>query len=204
MPVVTRNGGSARVISVGVRHSATHRPTALPPGMTSGPALTGPACRAPRRRARAALPAAWARHPRSVSALSAPSCSFAGSWNDCAWAGSTSNTPPDRQPHPPGPCYFYCMISPIRGNRTDMGVQVPPGHKYMPLTCGYLFTRIGQVSNAAGHSHGGSSPSRTRAYVHADSPRHVGVMHRGDFRMSVPRIGGPTVHGVTTPRPYHG
>jgi hypothetical protein len=42
------------------------------------------------------------------------------------------------------------------------------GHKSMPLTCGYLFTGMGQVSNAAGHSHGGSSPSRTHAYVHAD------------------------------------
>jgi hypothetical protein len=40
----------------------------------------------------------------------------------------------------------------------------------VPLTCGYLFAGIGQVSNTAGRSHGGSSPSRTRAYVHADSP----------------------------------
>jgi hypothetical protein len=30
--------------------------------------------------------------------------------------------------------------------------------------------RDGQASNTADHSHGGSSPSRTRAYVHTDSP----------------------------------
>jgi len=29
-------------------------------------------------------------------------------------------------------------------------------------------------------------------------------MHRGDFRTSAPRRKAPTVHGVTTPRPYHG
>src|ERR1700733_6425740 len=28
-----------------------------------------------------------------------------------------------------------------------------------------------QVGSAAGHSHGGTSPSRTHAYVHAESPR---------------------------------
>jgi hypothetical protein len=44
------------------------------------------------------------------------------------------------------------------------------GHKCMHLTYGYLFAGIGQVSNAAGRSHRGSSPSRTRAYVHAGSP----------------------------------
>ncbi len=32
-------------------------------------------------------------------------------------------------------------------------------------------SRIEQVNNAAGHSRKGSSPSRTHAYVHADSPR---------------------------------
>ena len=42
------------------------------------------------------------------------------------------------------------------------------GHICTSLTCGYSFHGFGQVGNAAGHSHGGSSPSRTHAYVHAD------------------------------------
>ena len=45
------------------------------------------------------------------------------------------------------------------------------GHIRNSLTCGYLSPGIGQVDNVAGHSHGGSSPSRTHAYVHADGPR---------------------------------
>ena len=52
---------------------------------------------------------------------------------------------------------------------------------------------MSQVSNAAGHSHGGSSPSRTHAYVHADSActwSHVrGVLHLIDNRglISIPQ-----------------
>jgi hypothetical protein len=45
------------------------------------------------------------------------------------------------------------------------------GHTCNSLTCGYLIPGIRKVSKAAGHSHGGSSPSRTRGYVHAESPR---------------------------------
>jgi hypothetical protein len=45
------------------------------------------------------------------------------------------------------------------------------GHLSKSLTCGYLPPGMEQVSNVAGHCHGGSSPSWTRAYVHADSPR---------------------------------
>jgi integrase len=48
--------------------------------------------------------------------------------------------------------------------------QSPLGHICNFLTCGYLPTGTEQASNAAGHSHGGSSPSRTRAYLHADGP----------------------------------
>lgn len=40
----------------------------------------------------------------------------------------------------------------------------------MALTCGYPLLGIGWVSNTAGHSRGGSSPSRTHPYVHAGSP----------------------------------
>jgi hypothetical protein len=48
-------GGSARVISGCVRHSASHhRQRYL--RMASGPTLTGPACRTPRRQARASIP----------------------------------------------------------------------------------------------------------------------------------------------------
>jgi hypothetical protein len=36
-----------------------------------------------------------------------------------------------------------------------------------------FFSRNCPASNAAGHSDGGSSPSRTHAYVHADKPMHV-------------------------------
>ena len=38
------------------------------------------------------------------------------------------------------------------------------------LTCGFPFYTRNPISNAAGHSNGGSSPSRTRVYVHAGSP----------------------------------
>ena len=38
--------------------------------------------------------------------------------------GRTANTPPDIRAHPPGSCYLYCMISPIRGEFTGFGVQV--------------------------------------------------------------------------------
>jgi hypothetical protein len=41
-------------------------------------------------------------------------------------ARRTANTPPDRRPRRPGSCYFYCMISPIRGDFTGFRVQVPP------------------------------------------------------------------------------
>jgi hypothetical protein len=36
------------------------------------------------------------------------------------------NTPGNSRAHPPRSCYSYCMISPIRGNRTGFRVQVPP------------------------------------------------------------------------------
>ena len=41
------------------------------------------------------------------------------------------------------------------------------GHTCNSLTCSYLPPGMRQVSNAAGHSHGGSNPSRTRAYIHS-------------------------------------
>jgi hypothetical protein len=42
--------------------------------------------------------------------------------------GRTANTPPDIRARPPGSCYFYCMISPIRGDLTGFRVQDPLGH----------------------------------------------------------------------------
>jgi hypothetical protein len=53
--------------------------------------------------------------------------------------GHIPNTSGNNWTHPPRSCYFYCMISPIRGNRTDMGVQVPLGHINSPYPpdCGH-------------------------------------------------------------------
>jgi hypothetical protein len=39
-------------------------------------------------------------------------------------ADKIANTPQNTGMHLPHSCYLYCMISPIRGNRTEMGVQV--------------------------------------------------------------------------------
>jgi hypothetical protein len=37
-----------------------------------------------------------------------------------------TNTPQNTRVRLPASCYSYCMISPIRGNFTGFGVQVPP------------------------------------------------------------------------------
>ena len=48
-------------------------------------------------------------------------------------ADQIANTPRNTRMHPPRFCYPYCMISPIRGNRTTFRVQVPPRtHKGLP------------------------------------------------------------------------
>jgi hypothetical protein len=102
-------------------------PTAPPSGMTSGPALTGPACRTPGRTAgqhprrhRPVIPV-----PSQLRPLRRTASPEAGTATP---APTTSNTPPDRQPRRPGSCYFYCMISPIRGDLTGFVLKPPLGH----------------------------------------------------------------------------
>jgi hypothetical protein len=41
-------------------------------------------------------------------------------------ADQIANTPRNTRLHPRRLCYFYCMISPIRGDLTGFRVQVPP------------------------------------------------------------------------------
>src|SRR5271165_7123411 len=43
-----------------------------------------------------------------------------------------ANTPRNGRVRPPQSCYSYCMISPIRGDRTEIRVQVPPRTRYIP------------------------------------------------------------------------
>jgi hypothetical protein len=91
------------------------------------------------------------------------------------------------QPSPADPAHGHRPNHPIcschhapRGGSTNSVVRAMSimyvkcvaglGHTYNSLTCGYLLAGMGQASKPAGHSHGGSSPSRTHAYVHADSP----------------------------------
>jgi len=44
-------------------------------------------------------------------------------------AEEITNTPWNIQAHPPWSCYFHCMISPIRGNRTGSVFKSPLGHQ---------------------------------------------------------------------------
>ncbi len=46
--------------------------------------------------------------------------------------GEITNTPLNTWVPVPLSCYSYCMISPIRGNRTGIRVQVPLGHVKSP------------------------------------------------------------------------
>lgn len=83
------------------------------------------------------------------------------------------------------PAYLLCTLPPVmqprsaltsadqQERRLEKALAIwcsPLEHKRNSLTCGYLLPGMRQMGNAAGHSHGGSSPSRTHAYVHADSP----------------------------------
>ena len=47
-----------------------------------------------------------------------------------------ANTLRNSQAHPSRSCCFYCMISPIRGNRTGFRVQVPPSDTTLPYMFG--------------------------------------------------------------------
>jgi hypothetical protein len=76
----------------------------------------------------------------------------------------------------PGPAVDHLMIRSVdiighhRQARTPSSagvrcvgflVMTVLGHICKSLSCGYSFPAMDQASNAAGHSHGGSSPSRT-------------------------------------------
>jgi hypothetical protein len=77
----------------------------------------------------------------------------------------------------------------------------PLGHTCNSLTCGYLLAGLGEASNAAGHSHGGSSPSRTHAYVHAYSPCTMAALARARPRTS--RIIGRATAALSQRPPHH-
>src|ERR1035437_6351952 len=87
--------------------------------------------------------------------------------------GIKANTSLNNRVRPPRSCYSYCMISPIRGDRTSFRVQVSPRTHtthHTPHASDLRFPAPvrSRWANVAGHRHGSSSRSRTptlRAYV---------------------------------------
>jgi len=153
-------GGSARVLSAGIRHSASQRRRRYL-RMTPDPALTRPATRRPGgrpgqhpRRHGPVMPV-----PRQVRALCRTTCRGRSRY---ACAGSASNTPPDRRPRRPGSCYLFCMISPIRGDFTGFRVQVPPRTPSHVSDLRIYVSKPRSARKTAGHRRAGSSPCRTQ------------------------------------------
>ena len=80
-------------------------------------------------------------------------------------------------PHDLGVVVMICVVAGLAAfgfcwllGRQVGTTMVPVEDDAALLTCGYPLLGIGWVSNTAGHSRGGSSPSRTHPYVHAGSP----------------------------------
>jgi hypothetical protein len=85
-------------------------------------------------------------------------------------AAHSANTSRNGRERGPVLCYSrWVNITELVIFHRSGGSSPPSDTSNVALTCGYPFLGMGQVNNVAGRSHGGSSPSRTRAYVHAET-----------------------------------
>ena len=113
-------------------------------------------------------------------------------------AGQIANTPRNSRVRPPRLCYFYCMISPIRGDLTRFRVQVPPRTQIHDPDLQLFVCRLEWMSNAAGHRHGSSTPSRTTTLRACGGTAWSKCSHRSSCSERSSRS-HPGSHGAPSP-----